>query len=328
MPAIDSSSSGTTVRKLFYAHMNVVFFGSAPFGIPALARLIHAHRVVAVVSTPPRQRGRGLKLTESPVSVFARQQGIVPVFTPENLSDSDFIHALARCGADIFVVVAFRILPERLFSLPPLGTVNIHASLLPKYRGPAPIQRAIEAGEKETGITVFRIDAGVDTGGILLQKRVSIGPDETAAELYERLSGCGADALIEALEGLHRGTLQPLPQDSTQASRAPKLTKAEARIDWCQPAPAIFNKIRAFKSFPGTYALFDGKHLGIERAEPVEKSSSGEAGVIVMVADSFFEVQCSPGVLRVLEVKPEGRRSMNVRDFLLGNKVVEGTRLT
>jgi methionyl-tRNA formyltransferase len=309
--------------------MNVVFFGTAPFGIPAFARLIRAHKVVAVVSTPPRPQGRGLRLGESPVAVFARQQGITPVFTPEKLNDPDFIGALAQCGADIFIVIAFRILPARLFSLPPLGTVNIHASLLPKYRGPAPIQRAIEAGEKETGVTVFRIDDGVDTGGILLQKRVSIGPDETAAELYERLGDCGANAIIEALEGLHRGTLRLLPQDNAQASRAPKLTKEEARIDWRQPAQAIYNKIRAFKSFPGTYALLDGKRLGIERAAPVEKSSPGEAGTIVTIADSFFDVRCMPGgVLRVLEVKPEGRRSMNVRDFLSGNKLMEGTCLS
>jgi len=307
--------------------MNIVFFGSAPFGIPALARLLQAHRVVAVVSTPPRQKGRGLRLGESPVAVFARQQAFGPVFTPENLSDPDFKDTLARCGADIFIVVAFRILPAGIFSLPPLGTVNIHASLLPKYRGPAPIQRAIEAGEKETGVTVFRIDEGVDTGGILLQKRVSIGPDENAAELYERLGDCGADALIEALEGLRKGTLRPLPQDNAQASRAPKLTKEEARIDWRQPAQAIYNKIRAFKSFPGTYAMLDGKRLGIEHAVPVEKSLPGETGTVVRVADSFFEVECLPGLLRVLEVKPEGRRSMNVRDFLLGNKVIEGTRL-
>jgi methionyl-tRNA formyltransferase len=308
--------------------MDVVFFGSSDFGIPALKLLKRDHTVRAVVSTPPRPQGRGLKLIESPVAAFARQQGFGQILTPENLNDGDFCDALGRCKADIFVVVAFRILPKALFSLPSLGTVNIHASLLPKYRGPAPIQRAIESGEKETGITVFRIDDGIDTGGILLQKRISIGSSETAVELYSRLSDCGADALIEVLEGLHRGILHPLPQDNSQASRAPKLTKEEARIDWRQPALAINNKIRAFKPFPGTYTVLDGKRLGIECAEPVEKELPGETGTIVTVQDSFFDVRCSQGTLRILEVKPEGRKRMNVHDFLLGNKIREGTHLT
>jgi len=308
--------------------MNIVFFGSTDFGIPALARLMQAHKVAAVVSTSPKPQGRGLKTGESPVVTFARRHNLAPIFTPENLNGREFAEALAQCGADVFIVVAFRILSKSLFSLPRLGTLNIHASLLPKYRGPAPIQRAIEAGEKETGVTVFRIDEGVDTGGILLQKRTTIDPAETSLELGGRLSVCGAELCAEALEGLSKGTLRPAPQDGAQASRAPKLVKGEARIDWRLPAPVINNKIRAFKPFPGTYTLLDGKRLGIERAEPVENVSQGDAGAIVALEDSFFDVRCSEGVLRVFQVKPESRRSMGVHDFLLGNRIAEGTRFT
>ena len=308
--------------------MNIVFFGSADFGIPALARLMVAHKVAAVVSTPPKPQGRGLTTVDSPVVAFARKHHCAPIFTPEKLTGHEFAEALTRCGADVFIVVAFRILPKSLFSLPRLGTLNVHASLLPKYRGPAPIQRAIEAGEKETGVTVFRIDEGIDTGGILLQKRTTIGPSETSVELGGRLSICGAELLAKALEGLARGTLRPVSQEGALASRAPKLSKAEALIDWRQPARVINNKIRAFKPFPGTYAMLDGKRLGIERAEPVENVSQSDAGTIVAMAESFFDVRCSEGALRVFQVKPENRRSMGVHDFLLGNKIAEGTRFT
>jgi methionyl-tRNA formyltransferase len=308
--------------------MNIVFFGSADFGVPALKRLMQTHTVRAIVTTPPRPQGRGLKLGESPIAVFARQQGFAPVLTPDRIDDTDFHRTLMAFGADVFVVVAFRILPKALFSIPQSGTINIHASLLPKYRGPAPIQRAIEAGEKESGVTIFRIDEGVDTGNILLQKRVSIGDNETTPELYARLSELGAIALSEALEGIATGSLCPLPQDAAQASRAPKLTKEEARIDWRQPAVHIADKIRAFKPFPGTYTVLEGKRLGIEQAGFETAESPHEAGTVVAVEGSFFDVRCLPGVLRIFAVKPEGRRAMNVHDFLLGTTLAEGTRLS
>jgi methionyl-tRNA formyltransferase len=308
--------------------MRIVFFGSADFGIPALQQLKKEHTVCAVVSTPPKPQGRGLKISDSPIVVFARQHGLVPIFAPARMDDQNFYRDLIKCRADIFIVVAFRILPKALFSIPPLGTLNIHASLLPKYRGPAPIQRAIEAGERETGITIFRIDEGIDTGGILLQKKVPISNNETTIELYSRLSELGAKGLIESLDGIQRGDLQPRSQDITQSSRAPKLKKEEALINWRQSAVAVYNKIRAFKPFPGTYTEFDGKRLGIERAEPVENDPPDEPGTIVAIKDSFFDVRCSLGVLRVFEVKPEGRRSMNVHDFLLGNRIREGKRFS
>jgi len=307
--------------------MKIVFLGSADFGIPALTMLMRGHQVAAVVTVPPKRAGRGLKVQESPVGHFAEQNRLAPVLKPDNLRDPEFLQTLAAFRADLFVVAAYRILPREVFSIPPLGTVNIHASLLPAYRGPAPIQRAIEAGETETGVTVFGIDEGIDTGGILLQKRLAIAPGETTPELYGRLSALGGQALDEALSGLRRGSIKPVVQDNNGASRAPRLRKEEALIDWRLSAVAIYNKIRAFKPFPGTYALLDGRRLGIEKAEPVADKPSSDPGVVCRVSADSFDVGCSAGALRVLEVKPEGRRAMNVHDFLLGRGVQEGTRL-
>jgi methionyl-tRNA formyltransferase len=300
--------------------------GSADFGIPALEGLVARHTVRAVVTTPAKPQGRGLHVRESPVAVFARERGIGPILIADDLKSPEFAASLAAFKADMFVVVAFRILPEALFSIPPLGTVNIHASLLPKFRGPAPIQRAIEAGEQETGITVFRIDAGIDTGHILLQKQLSIGPVETAPELYVRLGTLGAEGLLEVLDKMESGALPAIAQRGS-AIHAPKLKKAEAQIDWHQPARTIFNKIRAFKPFPGTYTFLDNRRLSIEWAEALDAGSAGEAGVVKNISENGFDISCSPGLLRVLEVKPEGRRKMSAHEFLLGNKLAEGTRL-
>lgn len=305
--------------------MNILFMGSAGFGIPALERLVTCHKVCAVVTTQAKPQGRGMSVMESPIALYAREHGIGPVLAPDNLRSPDFIASLAAFKADIFIVVAFRILPQSVFSIPSLGTVNIHASLLPKFRGPAPIQRAIESGESESGITVFRIDAGIDTGHILLQKRLQIGPEETTPELYSRLSTLGADGLLEALDAIESGSLPAVAQ-AESATHAPKLKKAEAQIDWHLPAQTIFNKIRAFKPFPGTHTFLDGKRLGIEWARAVDAPVSGDAGVVRHISDTSFDVSCSQGLLRVLEVKPEGRRKMSAHEYLLGNKLTEGTR--
>ncbi len=308
--------------------MKIVFMGSADFGIPTLEFLRKSEEVVAVVSTPPGHKGRGLKLHDSPVSQYAKQHDVEPVITPPTVKDPAFIEQLRTLEADLFVVVAYRLLPPEVFSIPKLGTVNIHASLLPKYRGAAPIQRAIQAGESETGVTVFRIDEGIDTGEILLRKKIAIGSQESTPQLYERLSLLGAEALKEAVDGLKNEDLEPLKQDHTQALPAPKLKREEGHIRWNQSAQAIYNRIRAFKPFPGTYSFYDGKRLGIEWAQPQSDcESTFEPGQITGVSKSSFSVKCAQGCLRVLEVKPEGRKCMSVEAFLLGNKLNKGTEL-
>ncbi|MBN1578617.1 MAG: methionyl-tRNA formyltransferase [Chitinispirillaceae bacterium] len=309
--------------------MRIVFLGSADFGIPALRALRQRHSVTGIVSTPPRPGGRGLKLNDSPVAVFARKENITPVYTPESLDDPLFIESLRSLDADCFVVVAFRLLPRRVFAIPPLGTLNIHASLLPSYRGPAPIQRAIEAGAAKSGITVFRIDDGIDTGEILQQAEVAIGPGETTPELSLRLSELGADTLCNVLAALERGDNRPYSQQHAAASKAPKLKKEEAVIDWKLPASVIFNKIRAFKPFPGTYTMIEGNRLGIEWARPLPQcGKTAPCGTILRTAPDCFEVQTGDGVLRVMSVKPQGRRIMQAGEYLHGSRLRERLRFS
>jgi methionyl-tRNA formyltransferase len=268
-----------------------------------------------------------LNLEQSAITKQTHAMGIAPLLTPTSLKQADFMHALATLHSDLFVVVAFRILPEELFGLARLGAINLHASLLPKYRGAAPIQRAIQAGETETGVTVFRIDRGIDTGNILCQKRVSIAPDETSAALAARLSNCGAEMMIKVLNDLERGEMQNLMQDPQQASLAPKLRKEEANINWQLTACQIFNQIRAFKPFPGTVARLNGKTLGIEWAIPLAERSENAPGTVARVSKEAFDVQCGDTLLRILEVKPEGKRSMSAQSYMNARKIIEGTKL-
>ena len=303
--------------------------GSAEFGLPALNALRESgHSIVGVVTTPLRKKGRGLKMAESPVAEFAREKGLAPVFTPALLKTAEFVDSLIKLEADAFVVVAFRLLPFEVFSLPRLGTVNIHASLLPKFRGPAPIQRAIAAGEKETGITIFRINEGIDTGNIILQKKVIIHDEETSIQLSSRLSILGAECLLEALAMLENGTVKYQQQDESLTIPAPKLSKDEGNINWELPARTLFNMIRAFKPFPGTYSFFQGKRLFIERAVLPSVKSNEAPGTLCGIAFEGFDVQCGDYPLRILEVKPEGKATMSAKAFLLGRNILPGTRFT
>jgi methionyl-tRNA formyltransferase len=309
--------------------MKIVFMGSSDFGLPALEKLYeNGHSIRGIVSTPARQKGRGLKFADSPVVEFARQKGLTPVFTPEHLVAGEFIEALKSLSADVFVVVAFRILPPEVFSLPRLGTINIHASLLPKFRGPAPIQRAIASGEKETGITIFQINKGIDTGNIILQRKVIIGDNETTPELYARLSKTGAESLIDALQLLENNKVQFQEQDAALATPAPKLEKAEGKINWHLPAHVIRNLIRAFQPFPGAFTFFEGIRLRIEQTVLLDIKKNGEPGTICGVSDEGFDVQCGSSCLRVLRVKPEGKSSMCAKAFMQGRKIVPGMKLS
>lgn len=308
--------------------MKIVFMGTADFGIQILQKLMDEKFIITgIVTTPPRRKGRGLNKEESPVSVYAQSCGLKPILIPENLRDPAFLETLSALNADLFIVVAYRILPPEVFGLPPLGTVNVHASILPKYRGPAPIQRAIENGETETGITIFKINRGVDTGNVIVQRKIIIGNTETSPQLYNRLSKLGAEACIDACKLLERGIIDYLVQDDDLATFAPKLRKEEALINWSQPASVVFNKIRAFKPFPGTHTFHDDKRLKIEWATPVCGSTEKECGTIIAVSSEWFDVQCRDSLLRILEVKPEGKRLMTVRAFINGTKVEKGMKL-
>jgi methionyl-tRNA formyltransferase len=325
-------------RETMYFHhyrikeksMRIIYMGSAEFGIPALEKLIeNNHSIVGVVSTPARAKGRGLKPQDSPISLYACSHGLTPVLTPESLKSAEFVTQLEQLNADLFVVVAFRILPKSVFALPKYGTVNIHASLLPLYRGPAPIQRAVADGVHESGVTVFRIDEGVDTGMVMVQKKTAVGARETTPELYGRLSLLGADALVEAINSLEHGSPLFIKQDATQATPAPKLNKLEGLLDWTLPAQVLFNRIRAFKPFPGTYTFLDGKRVGIEWAIPEENNSCAhEPGTICSVTEHGFDVQCNNSVLHVISVKPEGKKVMEAAAFVQGRTIMPGMQFS
>ncbi len=309
--------------------VRIVFMGTTQFGISALAGLKAAgHDIAAVVSTPASPKGRGRGLVDSPMALYAKSAGLLPLLTPQSLNDERFMEELKTFNADVFVVAAFRILPKAVFSIPPLGTYNIHASILPKYRGSAPIQRAVAAGETETGVTIFRIDTGIDTGRIVLAQKTAIGPEETAEQLAERLSVLGAESLPQALERVASGADILETQNPALACGAPKLTKAEGRIDWQKSARDIFNEIRAFKPFPGTYTFLDDTRISLEWGVPAAQGAGSDAvpGTVVTLDKEGFTVQCGEGAVAVTMVKPGGGTVMTARDFVNGHGIVAGAR--
>ena len=308
--------------------MTIVFFGSADFAVPSLDALAQSrHRVCAVVTTPPRPRGRGLRFAVSPVSAAAARLGIDRLYTPDSLNEHSFVEELASLGADLFVVVAYRILPEEVFTLPPQGTYNVHASLLPAYRGPAPIHRAIASGERVTGVTVFKIDSGIDTGALVLQRSCPIGDTETTPQLYERLSSLGAQSLLAALDSLEQGAPLHPQSASSVLCHAPKLRKEESRIDWGMDAGCIFNRIRAFKPFPGTHTLHGGKRLALEWGIPSTCRGSAPPGTVLAIEDQGFLVACGSGALELLRVRPEGKGTMDGAAYARGARLKAGERL-
>jgi methionyl-tRNA formyltransferase len=310
--------------------MQIVFFGSSDFGIPSLEALIRAgHSITGIVSTPPSPSGRGQMLHSSAIHRFAEENGLSPVLTPVSLKDPLFIQKLKTIPADLYVVIAYRILPRDVFTIPQRGTVNVHASLLPRFRGPAPIHRAIEAGETTTGVTVFLIDEGVDTGRIVLQSSLEVGPLETTPQLYERLSQLGAASLPLALKKLEEQPVEAFPiQDHRAATPAPKLKKEEGHINWSEPAATIERRVRAFKPFPGIYTFLNNRRLTIESSRVLPDSNAAAPGTVSHCDKASLHVQCGEGVLDILTVKPEGKGSMPISAFLCGTKITQGIQFS
>jgi methionyl-tRNA formyltransferase len=297
--------------------LNLVFMGTPAFAVPVLESLAKAHRISLVVTQPDKPKGRGQQLASSPVKLKAQELAI-PVAQPVSLKTPEFHDLIAAQKADLLVVVAFRILPATLFPLARLGAVNIHGSLLPKYRGAAPIQWAVANGEAETGVTIFRLDAEVDHGGILAQAKAPIGSEETAGELFDRLSVMGRDLLLKVLEGLEAGKAVPQEQDHALASPAPKLRKEDGRIDWNLPATTIHNRVRGFNPAPGCFTSESGgagRTLRTHRTVPV--SGTGEPGVLEVEGGEPL-VGTGEGRLRLVEVQWEGKPRISGRDFVNG----------
>jgi len=306
---------------------NLVFCGTPAFAVPTLARLVEAgNSVKLIVTQPDKPRGRGLELTASPVKQKALEL-CLPVTQPDKIKNNqDFRDQLASLHPDAIIVVGYgRIIPQWMIDLPPFGNLNLHASLLPKYRGAAPIQWAIASGEKVTGVTTMRIDAGLDTGDILQQKEVLIGPKDTAVTLAPSLASVGADLMIETLAGLRAERISPRKQDDSQASLAPILKKEDGRIDFHRTAQEIYNRLRGFQPWPGAFTIFRGKTLQVWDATAVV--STVREGQI-LVHDGFMTVGCGgQTALALLEVQLEGKKRMQGRDFIHGYRPQPGEKL-
>ena len=308
--------------------MKIVFMGTPDFAIPSLKLLLQSqHRVVAVVTATDKPAGRGKRLRASPVKLFAQEAGL-PVLQPEKLKNPDFLQQLSAFRADLFVVVAFRILPAVVFEMPAGGTINLHASLLPKYRGAAPINWALIKGETETGVTTFFIEEKVDTGQILLQRKVSIPEDMTAGELHDLLSHIGAEVLLETVNGIEAGTLKAVPQVG-EVTPAPKLTKELGLIDWSQSARTIHNLVRGLSPIPGSYTFFNGKMIKIIKSKVSDEKQSGglAPGTVVQAGKNGpLDVQTGQGVLSLLEIQPANKRVMTTAEFIRGYRIEPGDR--
>jgi methionyl-tRNA formyltransferase len=304
----------------------LVFCGTPRFAVPTLETLVHSGFALRLVVTQPdRPSGRGLTLSASPVKQSALELGL-PIVQPESIKNNgEFRAQLTAVKPDAIVVVGYgRILPQWMIDLPRLGNINLHASLLPKYRGAAPIQWAIARGEEVTGVTTMRIDAGLDTGDILLQKEIPINPEDTAETLAPQLAAIGADLVIETLRGLQVGAIKPRPQDHAKATLAPILKKEDGRIDFRRPAQVICNRLRGFQPWPGAFTTFRGKNLHIWDAAVSQRSLP--RGELLVESDRVF-VGCGGNALAPLEVQPEGKKHMAVRDFVHGYRPQTGEKL-
>ena len=309
--------------------MRLIFAGTPDFAVPALDALAGAgHQVVAVYTQPDRPAGRGRKLTPSPVKTRAQALGL-PIEQPESLKSSDMQTILRGYAPDAMVVVAYGLLlPQAVLDIPKYGCLNIHASLLPRWRGAAPIQRAIAAGDTETGVGIMQMEKGLDTGPVLLERRIPIAPADTGGVLHDRLASLGAQAIVEALERLEHGTLEPEPQDSTQATYAHKLTKQEGALDWRKPADLLARQVRAFNPWPVAFATFEGEILRVWNATSRPNAAADRSpGDIVTVSAEGIDVATGEGMLRITRLQPPGKRPMNAAEFLNGHRLAPGMRL-
>ena len=307
--------------------LDLIFCGTPRFAVPTLEKLFAArHRIHLVVTQPDRPKGRGLELVPSPVKDSALILSL-PITQPDRIKKNDEFRAqLTSIKPDAIIVVGYgRIIPQWMLDLPPLGNINLHASLLPKYRGAAPIQWAIANGEAITGNTTMRIDAGLDTGDILLQQKLAIAPDDTAETLAPRLAAQGADLMIDTLSGLQAGTIEPREQDNSQSSLAPILKKEDGQVDFSRPATEIYNRLRGFQPWPGAYTKFHGKNLQLHKIQPITTSIPPAE---IRIEHHRPLVGCGHNTsLELLELQLEGKKRTSGKEFLQGYHAKPGEKL-
>jgi methionyl-tRNA formyltransferase len=313
-----------------HAPLRIAFFGTPEFAVPTLAGLLASrHRVVGVVTQPVRPRGRGHQVSACPVKLLAVSRGL-PVLQPEKMKDEAFLGALRQLDADLGVVAAYgRILTDAILAIPRLGMINVHASLLPRWRGAAPIHRAIMAGDSETGITIMRVVRELDAGPMLAALREPIGPDQTTGDLEAALAARGAELLVATTDRLAEGPVPEEPQPSAGVTYADRITKDDAPMFWWRPAGELHNQVRALNPWPLAFTHLDGKRLLVVRTEVgVDAAPAGALPGTVLIAQADrLVVAAGHGTLRLTSVKPEGRRAMDAREFLAGHKVAPGTVL-
>jgi len=302
--------------------MRIIFMGTPDFAVASLEALIQSgEQVVAVVTVPDKPAGRGQKIHESAVKIFARQHNI-PVLQPVKLRDEAFLEELRSFQADLQVVVAFRMLPEIVWNMPKFGTINVHASLLPQYRGAAPINHAIINGEKESGVTTFLLQHEIDTGNILLSKKVAIKETDNAGDLHDNLMVAGAETLLQTIQQLKAGTLQPKPQDilltTEPLKHAPKIFKEDCKINWDQPTAQVYNFIRGLSPYPAAFTLLNDKVLKIYSTEKELARTATIPGTVETDKKSFLKIAAQDGYIIISDLQLEGKKRMNVVDFLKG----------
>ncbi|MBO5114375.1 MAG: methionyl-tRNA formyltransferase [Lachnospiraceae bacterium] len=307
--------------------MKIIYMGTPDFSVAPLEAIIRAgHEVTAVVTQPDKQKGRGKEVQMTPVKECALSHGI-PVLQPVKIKEPEAVAELKKYPADIFVVAAFgQLLTEEILNMPKFGCINIHASLLPAYRGAAPIQRVIINGEEKTGVTIQQMAKGLDTGDMLLKKEISIDPKETGGSLHDKLSAAGAELIVEALSKIEKGEVVPEKQDDALSCYAKKLDKAMGLIDFDQKAVSIERLIRGLNPWPSAYTLYKGKTLKIWEADVVPLEKKEEPGTVVFVAKDFFDIATKEGALRVKSLQLEGKKKVAVKDFLLGYEIVCGMK--
>lgn len=301
--------------------LSVIFAGTPEFSVPALEALVASrHRVLAVYTQPDRPAGRGQQVTMSAVKQCALKHQL-PVEQPQTLKDPAAVDRLAQWSADLMIVVAYGLLlPKNVLDAPRLGCVNIHASLLPRWRGAAPIQRAIQAGDKESGVTIMQMDVGLDTGPMLLERVTPIGPRETAETLHDRLATMGAEAVLEAIDAIAAGAAKPREQPKEGATYAAKIRKEEALIDWSKPAVEIDRLVRAFNPWPIAETRWNGQQLRVWDASPVDKKTSATPGTVIETSGAAIEVATGDGTLQLTRVQAAGRKAMPAADFLKAHR--------